>query len=339
MDLHFRKCAHFIQLFLTVSMVLSISSCGGTRGKDLQSKQEEAAQAQARTAEKSALLALLPDEREVSGWRRSAEARFFLPDNLWEYINGGAEGYLVFGFRGVATADYENEQTGQQAVIDIFLMADELCGFGIYASERSYDAMYIDLGAQGYLTANALHLYHGPYYIKLTSFEEGREVGEQLKALAEVILTGIGGDPQVPAELEVFPREGLVANSERYLAQDVLGQSELKNGFTAEYKLAETEFKLFFILHDDLGSASHSFESYKDFMKKYGENLQEHEDEGVRWFFADDSYYGKVITEQTGKAVLGILGAPDAEIVNEYLQLMREKLTSMGLVLPLAGHR
>ncbi|MBN2290300.1 MAG: hypothetical protein JXQ83_13280, partial [Candidatus Glassbacteria bacterium] len=292
---------------------------------------EAGGQGAARPAGSSDLAALLPGA-EVPGWRRSGEARLFLPDNLWEYIDGGAEGYLVYNFQAVATADYENEGAGLQAVVDIYQMADDLCGFGIYASERSYSARYIDIGAQGYLTENSLHLYQGPYYIKLTAFQEGEQVGGQLEALAVEILGRIGGKAEVPGELAVFPGDNLVANSERYLARDVLGQSDLKNGFTAEYQVGQNEFKLFFILHDDLSSAARSFESYRTFMEKYGENLQGHEDEDIRWFTADDSYYGRVVTEHTGKVVLGILGAPDVEVVNEYLRQMRQKLISMGKV-------
>ncbi len=332
MNLNFRKFYPPGALLLTLSIFLSLSSCNRAREKTPQLEQEMTDQVAARAVESSDLVALLPREGEVAEWKLSGEERFFQPDNLWEYINGGAEGYLVFGFRGVVTADYENEKASQQAVVDIYLMANDLCGFGIYAAERSYDAAYVDIGAQGYLTSNALHFYQGPYYIKLTSFQEGDEVGRQLKSLAEVILSRIGGEPAVPEELAVFPQEGLLANSERYLARDMLGQNELKNGFTAEYLLAGTEFKLFFILHDDLDSATHSFECYRDFMQNYGENLQEHQDEGIRWFSADDSYYGRVVAQQTGKAVLGILGAPDVEIVNEYLRRMQEKLLSMGMV-------
>jgi len=332
MDFKLCKYSRYLPFFLAASIVLSICSCGGTGEKGSRSSPEQREQVSSGESGRSALMALLPGQEKVPGWRQSGEARFFLPDNLWEYINGGAEGYLVYGFQGVATADYENAEAGLQAVVDIYMMADELCGFGIYAAERSYSAQYIDIGAQGYLSANALHFYQGPYYIKLTCFQEGEQVGGQLKALAEVIAAGLGGEAAVPAELEVFPRKGLVAHSERYLARDVLGQSELKNGFTAEYRLNGKEFKLFFILHDDLGSANHSFESYRAFMQKYGENLQEHQDEGIRWFSADDSYYGEVVAEQSGKAVLGILGAPDVEIVNEYMQQMRQKLLSMGLV-------
>ena len=332
MDYKFCKCSRYLSFFLVASIVLSIFSCGGTGEKGSRSSREQGDQVSSSGAGRSALVALLPGQEKVPGWRQSGEARYFIPDNLWEYINGGAEGYMVYGFQGVATADYENEQAGLQAVVDIYMMANELCGFGIYAAERSYKAHYIDIGAQGYLSANALHFYQGPYYVKLTCFQEGEQVGGQLKALAEPITAGLGGEAAVPAELEIFPQQGLVANSERYQARDVLGQSDLKNGFTAEYLLEGKEFKLFFILHDDLNSADHSFESYRTFMQKYGENLQEHQDEGIRWFSAADSYYGEVVTEQSGKAVLGILGAPDVEIVNEYMQQMRQKLLSMGLV-------
>ncbi|MEA2063083.1 MAG: DUF6599 family protein [Gemmatimonadota bacterium] len=332
-----KKSPGFLLLLLSAWLLLSLCSCG--KGRETEPEPEAGAssgqQQSARDpADHSAIAALLPGQGEASAWKKSGQERFFVPDNLWEYINGGAEGYLVFDFQEVATADYETENAGGlQAVVDIYRMGSDLCGFGIYASERSYEADYIDIGAQGYLAANALHLFQGPYYVKITAFKEGEGVGGELEQMARAICAKIGGGAaSMPGQLDVFPKQGLVPHSERYLARDMLGQSDLKNGFTAEYKLEQAEFKLFFILHDDHQSSERSFESYMGFMKKYGKNLDEHTDEGNRWFSADDSYYGKVVTQQAGKAVLGILGAPDVEILNKYLQQMQQKLISMKLV-------
>jgi hypothetical protein len=54
--------------------------------------------------------ALLPDDNVVPGWTRGAETRFFNPDNLFEYIDGAADGYVNYGFQEVVTAEYNNPQ-------------------------------------------------------------------------------------------------------------------------------------------------------------------------------------------------------------------------------------
>ena len=112
----------------------------------------------------------------------------------------------------------------------------------------------------------------------------------------------------------------------------MLGQSDLKNGFTADYEIGDKEFKLFFILHDNIRQANESFESYMAYMQKNGKNQEIYNHGETPWFAADDPYYGKVITEQSGRVVLGILEAPDPETASEYLQNVRLNLVSLGLI-------
>jgi len=309
---------------------LSFFACGKPAEDVAVKGGQGAVEQKAAPAEASSLVRFLPPAGEAQGWKPAGEPRIFVPDNLWEYINGGAEGYLVYNFQTVVTADYEAEDGSLQAVLDIYKMANRLCGFGIYATERAYEARYIDIGSEGYSTENALHFWQGPYYVKITAFETG--AAEELEKLARAVAGRLDAAPEMPEELEAFPTEGLVDKSQRYLARDVLGHAELKNGFTADYKQDDEEFKIFFILHDDPDKAQHSFNIYREFMEKYGRNVELHTGAEVPLFSAEDSYYGKVFAMQSGKAVLGILGLEDPELVNKYFQQITTMLSRQGMI-------
>ena len=63
-----------------------------------------------------------PDCKLVPGWTEQGPARTHNPENLFEYMDGNAEGYLIYGFKlmnGVNCQQGENVFT-----IDIFEMAD-----------------------------------------------------------------------------------------------------------------------------------------------------------------------------------------------------------------------
>ena len=317
-------------LHIFVVLTLSLSSCGKPPEKAAGEAAEGAGGGTPAVAETSSLTEFLPSAEKAEGWKLVGQARTFVADNLWEYINGGAEGYLVYNFEAVVTADYETEDGSLQAVMDIYKMADRLCGFGIFATERAYDARNLDIGSEGYLTENALHFWQGPYYVKITAFETG--AGEKLEKLARAVAGSLDAASGMPEQLEAFPGEGLIDESQRYLARDVLGHSELKNGFTADYKLADKEFKAFFILHDNTEMAQRSFIVYREFMEKYGKNVEFNAGAEVPLFTAEDSYYGTVVAMQSGKAVLGILGLDDPELVNRYLQQMATMLSRQGMV-------
>ena len=321
---------YFAAVALILSMVLFAGCSGGGDAKSsADAGQQSSAEKQDANHLADNLKALLPPAGDAEGWKPAGEPRIYLPENLWEYINGGAEGYLVYKFEAVVTADYETTRGGTQVVVDIYRMADKLCGFGIYSAERNSFAPRVDVGSEGYVTDNALHFWQGPYYVKVTSFETGK-AGE-LEQLAKAISARLDARPGDPSELAAFPEKGLVAGSQRYMAQDVLGHSELKNGFSADYDLDGKEFKLIFILSDDTAQAANSYDVYREFMQQYSQGV---EDGGVDdpLFTAQDSYYGKVVAMQTGRALLVSLGLEDPELVNEFLQKLAEKLSSQGMV-------
>ena len=171
-----RRTFDFFPKFLVFTFIvlsLSLFVCGKPLENTAGESGESAVGEKPAPVAASSLVELLPSAGEAEGWRLAGEARTFVPDNLWEYINGGAEGYLVYNFEAVVTADYETEEGSLQAVLDIYRMANRLCGFGIYAAERAYDARYLDIGSEGYLTDNTLHFCQGPYSVKITAFDTG----------------------------------------------------------------------------------------------------------------------------------------------------------------------
>ncbi|MFH1071259.1 MAG: DUF6599 family protein [Candidatus Glassbacteria bacterium] len=330
---HYLRLGAKSAVFAAFSFFLFISGCSSGGGGSAGGQGQETASGQAGSqAESSAgnLNSLLPAQGQTADWKMNGEPRNFGPENLWEYIDGGAEGYLVYKFQEVVTADYETADGSLQAVLDIYRMADRLCGFGIYSAERASWVDRIALGSEGYVTDNAVFFWQGPYYVKITAFEEGH--GDKLKELAQSVAARLDAEPGNPEQLAAFPTERLIDGSQRYMAQDVLGHSELKNGFTADYELDGKEFKLFFILHDNQQDASHSYQTYHDFQQKYSRNLQDHTGEEYPLFSAEDSYYGKIVAMQAGRAVIGVLGLEDVELVNRYLQQMVNSLASLGMV-------
>ena len=52
----------------------------------------------------SKLISMLPDAPE--GWKIAGEDQSYQRDNLYDYIDGGAELYLSYGFRKVCTRTY-----------------------------------------------------------------------------------------------------------------------------------------------------------------------------------------------------------------------------------------
>ena len=298
----------------------SILACGGG-----QPAVEEGAVPEA-TSGGSDLLALLPSDNAVSDWTKAGEPRFFTPDNLWEFINGAADGYVMYGFEEVATADYSMGATDQQAVIDVYRMQDPLHAFGIYCQERNPDYEFLDIGAEGYMGGTALNFWHGPYYVKLTVFEESDELKEQLWQLAKEISQKIDHEAAEPREAGYFPEENQKARSIQFLPRDVLGQSYLRNAFEVQYQSDDTDYKIVAVLAEDAETATSGLGKYKEFLLGSGEQtvLEGMGDEG---FVGEDRFYGKVLAVRSGSNLLIVLGPPSEEVGKNALAAMLSKMS------------
>src|SRR5438270_5808702 len=72
----------------------------------------------------------------------------YKPDNLYEYIDGGADVYLLYDFQQLLHQQLKDG--GAELTADIYEMRTPEDAFGIYAAERSPSYQFIMLGVDGY---------------------------------------------------------------------------------------------------------------------------------------------------------------------------------------------
>ena len=288
-----------------LSVLCSFASCGGGG--------EESVETDSATAVSSGLIALLPPPTDVPGWSMDGGPRFFNPGNLWEFINGAAEGYLTYGFEELVTADYSEESTTQQALIDIYRMRDALNAFGIYSQERNPEYDFNEIGAEGYLSGTALNFWSGAYYVKITVFEETDELKAEMAALAGNIAERIGAPGEEPLEVGYFPPENQISRGVHYIPRDILGQSYFTNGFEARYRLDDSEYKMVIVTAADPEIAGEGIVRYRRVMERGGKEVEELAEPGEGGFIGEDSFYGTVIAIRSGNRIAVILGAPSVE--------------------------
>ena len=291
---------------LSLTAILLLLFCAACGGNDSSRTRTSSS---ALSPEDARLEALLPGSNEAAGWTRGEEVRFFDADNLWEFINGAAENFLIYGFDKVATADYDSAEHPSQVVVEIYQMADPRNTFGIYASERNTDSTFKPIGAEGYVGGTALNFWAGNYYIKMTVFQESESLQREMEKLADVISRKIGntGALTLP-EIALFPKENQVPHSVRYLAQDVLGQRYFKDGFESVYKTGDRESKLVIALPGDEDAAKEAIVKYKEFTASSGKVAREVTTPGDGGFVGTDGYYGNMAAVRSGSRIFISLG-------------------------------
>lgn len=234
--------------------------------------------------------------------------RSFKPANLYEFIDGAADGYLTYGVQEVATADYSQESTGFQAVIDIYQMQDPLNAFGIYSEERNPGYSFMKIGNEGYSGGTSVNFWSGPYYVKITTFDEKDALKQEMTRLAAAVAGKVTAPGAEPVEVSYFPKKDLLPHSTTYIPRDVLAQSYLTNGFEAKYKSGDKESKLVLISLDSPSAAQDALARYRQFESTNGSAANDLKTPGDGGFSGKDSFYGNMLAVRAGKNLVVALG-------------------------------
>jgi len=256
---------------------------------------------------------------EIKGWKQSAEIQTFIPKNLYEYINGAADLYLMYDFQELKSAEYVNEKKAS-VIVDVYHHKTPTHAFGIYSQERLSNANFINVGAQGYVEEEILNFIAGPYYVKITGYKIESGAQEVLLSFAKKVLENLGEKGTLPTLLNSFPRDGKVKNSEKFIAKNFLGYSFLHSAFTCDYELSGKKFKLFVIAPADKAECRNIIQKYLEQTGKIEKNVAE----GRR--LIPDPHHGEIELYWKGKYIWGILNLNEASLRSTYLKLFEKGL-------------
>ncbi len=303
---------------------LGLSACS-RHGNSVKEEAKPAATAAAADISPQ-LMSLLPAKNEVPGWAMTQAPRSFKPANLFEFIDGAADGYLAYGFEEVVSADFSQESTGLQAVIDIYQMQDALNAFGKYSVERNPSYRFLKVGNEGYSGGGSLNFWSGPYYVKITGFEETNTMSQELNKLANSVAGKVKAPGAEPAEVSWFPKPNQLPHSVAYIPRDVLAQSYFTNGFEAKYGAGGKESKLVLITMESPSDAQAALSRYRQYVSSAGKDVNDLKAPGEGGFTGKDSFYGNVAAVHSGKNIAVALGVATAD---EAKKLLTELLANI----------
>lgn len=246
----------------------------------------------------------------MEGWELQVGDQVYNSGNLWNIINGAADAYLSYDFQKLYTAEYFKGQD-KRIKVYIFEHSNPVNAFGIYSQERSSDYTFVNTGAQGFKSGDAYYFITGPYYVQISTNDQG--LNEAMDALAAKIDQKIDQPDDLPATLKRFPEKGLVRNSEKYIAANFLGYSYMRSAFTANYKRSGKDFRVFIIQPPDPESVNSMLESYLEFV----EYPKPDDTQGI--FRVEDPYNGDLMLYKGDDYLAGVMGAGE-ELSKEYLR-------------------
>jgi hypothetical protein len=167
---------------------------------------------------------LLP--QRVDDWIPQGEVLEYAGDELFDYINGGAEIYYEYGFSRVIVQDYKTPDEHTLS-LEIYEMEDPESAFGIYSFKRSPGGENIEVGDQGRLEDYYLNFWKGKYHVTLTGFDQEPLTIQGLQHLAAAVAERIQERGGLPALVDLLPSGNRVEAGLTYFE----GQLSLYNSF------------------------------------------------------------------------------------------------------------
>lgn len=249
---------------------------------------------------------------DISGYKKNSDFQVFVPDNLWDFINGAAETYLAYGFADLHIAEYKK---GKNSIkLEIYRHSDNTMAFGIYSTERSPSFKYMKIGAQGYKADGAINFFKGNYYVKIRTNSKSEKTLQAAESLALRVAEMLEGSSDMPRILSLFPAGGKKANEEMYINESVLGHKFLSRAFKANYEAGPDNFSIFIF---DCKSPEEAWKSAEAFMTSAGTDALE--SSSGKYVIAD-GYNGTVFLawKDNRMVVISGLSKDQADVADQY---------------------
>ena len=235
----------------------------------------------------------------VSGWSQQGPNRTYTSDNLFEYMDGNAEGYLIYGF--VKMTGVSCTKGSVTFTIDVSDMGDSDSAYGIFSANRDPRRPSAKIGMGGQIVPRRAIFAKGQYYVEIAANPEGDHTTDLEEWSASLEKT-VKGTSAVPLAISWFPAEN--QKSFRLVPESVLGLRLLRRGYVAQYDHG----KAFLVLESSPASAA-------QVMQKLRERFRESTPAKIadEAFQLKDAYLGQMCVFRKGRYIGGYANVADGQ--------------------------
>jgi hypothetical protein len=243
-----------------------------------------------------------PDCHFAPGWEPSGPIRQFTADNLYDYKDGAADGYLSYGFARMSTIDCKSGP--DTLTIDLSEMNDPDAAYGLFTSNRDPRLPIAKIGMGGQIQSQSAIFAKGKYYVEIVEVADNAEADHTavMQAFVAGIEKRLEGRVTPPEALQWFSQDNL--DSVKLIPESVLGLKLLKRGYVAKYKQGQA----FVVLESTPESAAEVFKK-----------LREHFDGATPAQIGDEAFQAKapyldgICVFRKGRYLAGYANLPDAQ--------------------------
>lgn len=216
--------------------------------------------------------------------------------DLEQYMGARSNDYYTYRLVGLAAALYDADSA--RLSVEVAQFASPLDAYGFYALTRPDSAYLTKLGAEGYMEGNSFYFVNGHYVVTVSAIADNGGGSDLVQRLGVSIGAEIGLDDRLPTEFEVFPEDGRILATYRYVPFDYVGVSELDSVLTCRYRVDTAECTVF-CTGDRSGKKFLALSAYADSL---GGGLTPVQEIGF-----DENYGGVFIDPVAGSVTAGLV--------------------------------
>jgi hypothetical protein len=236
------------------------------------------------------------------GWQASGPIRQYTAENLYDYKDGGADGYLIYGFARMSTIDCKSGP--DTLTIDLSEMNDADAAYGLFTANRDAKLPIAPIGMGGQIQPQSAIFAKGKYYVEIVEVADNPEADHSavMKACVAMMQQRLQGREAAPEALQWFSQDNL--DTVKLIPESVLGLKLLKRGYVAKYKQGQA----FVVLETTPESAAEVFKKLRD-----------HFDGAAPTQIADEAFQAKapyldgICVFRKGRFLAGYANLPDAQ--------------------------
>ncbi|HEX9972044.1 MAG TPA: DUF6599 family protein [bacterium] len=245
---------------------------------------------------------ILPDDNFVIGWTTCGRSLVFNKNDLFNYIDGGAELFLEFGFKQLTVQNYKHGE--YEVSLEVYEMESPTSALGAYLMKCGEETSIEGIPVRNTGNKYQFTMVKGNCFVQINSFSGNERLTPVLTSLAQASLKFIAETKPVKI-FDDLPKDGLIPGSELivrgpYALQPIytFGDGDILQlqgeifGVTADYRDSDHKtYSKLVIKYPTKVAALSAFQNlaknldsystilsqsetgfiFKDFQKKYGE--------------------------------------------------------------------
>lgn len=244
-------------------------------------------------------------------------------ENLYDYINGGAELYISYGFRKVYSKTYIADNQ-PNIIVDVFDMNSPKDAYGVFMYSAEEVSELVGQGTQ--YNEGFMLFWMDHYFVSIMSYPETPESKEAVVKIARTLENWIGRKGELPGILDYLPSGGLDKGSIRYFhnpawlnshyyiaGENILLIDDNTDALLARYNRQDHQSILLII---EYPSGEKAGEAYENFVTNYLPDLQGNSTLQVE----DGTYTGMDRMDNILILVFNAAGGSDAEELMNQVQ-------------------